>query len=83
MLTFNDYIKRYSGLTFDLHYTEKYKAKSLQIWIKRIYSVASILHFNYECLWDISEQEFIVLEELAREVIEKQKEAKQRLLEKK
>lgn len=79
---FDRYIARYKGLTFDLHYSEQHKAEGYKIWVRRIYAVASILHFSYSELWDLSEQEFLVLEELSQEIVRKQKEARQQLLEK-
>lgn len=62
-------------MTFDLHYPDNLKAEAYRNWIRRIYSVSSILHISYSELWDLPEQEFLVLEEIALQTMEKQKDA--------
>lgn len=58
-------------MTFDLHYPDDLKAEAYKNWIRRIYSVSSILHISYSELWDLPEQEFLVLEELALQTMQK------------
>ena len=59
-------------MTFDLHYPEGLKAEAYKNWIRRIYSVSSILRISYSELWDLPEQEFLVLEEIALQTMQKQ-----------
>ncbi|MCM1323010.1 MAG: hypothetical protein NC218_02390 [Acetobacter sp.] len=68
-------------MTFDLHYSNDKKADAFRMWIRRIYSVANILGMSYSELWELPEQEFLVLEELSVEVREKREQQKQELLE--
>lgn len=68
-------------LTFDLHVDNKYKAAQLKNWIQRVYSVAATLQMSYSELWDLPEQEFLVLEELSAEVQKKQEAQKREILE--
>lgn len=58
-------------MTFDLHYPDDLKAEAYKNWIRRIYSVSSILRISYSELWDLPEQEFLVLEELALQTMQK------------
>ena len=62
-------------MTFDLHYPDDVKAEAYKNWIRRIYSVSSILHISYSELWDLPEQEFLVLEEIALQTMKKQEDA--------
>ena len=62
-------------MTFDLHYPDNVKAEAYRNWIRRIYSVSSILHISYSELWDLPEQEFLVLEEIALQTMKKQEDA--------
>lgn len=59
-------------MTFDLHYPDEIKAEAYKNWIRRIYSVSSILNISYSELWDLPEQEFLVLEEIALQTMQKQ-----------
>lgn len=58
-------------MTFDLHYPDDIKAEAYKNWIRRIYSVSSILRISYSELWDLPEQEFLVLEEIALQTMQK------------
>lgn len=58
-------------MTFDLHYPDDLKAEAYKNWIRRIYSVSSILRISYSELWDLPEQEFLVLEEIALQTMQK------------
>lgn len=62
-------------MVFDLHYPDELKAEAYKNWIKRIYSVSSILRISYSELWDLPEQEFLVLEEIALQTMKKQEDA--------
>lgn len=66
-------------MTFDLQYSNEHKAEAYKIWVKRVYAVANTLSLSYAELWDLPEQEFLVLEELAIEQREKQLAAKREL----
>ena len=68
-------------MTFDLHYSNDKKAEAFKIWVRRIYSVSNILGMSYSELWELPEQEFLVLEELANEVREKREQQKKDLAE--
>jgi hypothetical protein len=68
-------------MTFDLHYKNETKSEAFKIWVKRIYLVASTLNLSYKELWELPEQEFLVLEEISDEVIKKKKENQEKLLE--
>ena len=58
-------------MTFDLHYPDDLKAEAYKNWIRRIYSVSSILRISYSELWDLPEKEFLVLEEIALQTMQK------------
>lgn len=68
-------------MTFDLHYSNEHKAEAFKIWVKRVYAVASTLRLSYAELWDLPEQEFLVLEELAIEAREREVAARKALQE--
>jgi hypothetical protein len=67
-------------MTFDLHYPNEKKSDAFKTWVRRIYLVASTLNLSYNELWELPEQEFLVLEEISEEVIKKKKEAQEKLL---
>lgn len=68
-------------MTFDLHYSNEHKAEAYKLWVKRIYAVASTLNLSYAELWDLPEQEFLVLEEIAAEQREAEIEKRKKLQE--
>ena len=67
-------------MTFDLHYPNNRKATMYRMWVQRVYTVASVLELSYSELWELPEQEFLVLEELAREIQKKRQEERQKLV---
>ena len=66
-------------MTFDLHYPNDCKAEAFTMWVKRIYYVASTLALSYNELWELPEQEFLVLEEIAITIIEERKRKKKEI----
>lgn len=68
------------NITFDLHYPNDKKSEAFKTWVKRVYLVASTLNLSYKELWELPEQEFLVLEEISEEVIKKRKENQEKLL---
>ena len=68
-------------MTFDLHYSNDKKAEAFRMWVRRIYSVSNTLGMSYSELWELPEQEFLVLEELSEEVRKKREEQKKELTE--
>lgn len=68
-------------MTFDLHYSNDQKAEAYKMWVRRVYLVASTLSLSYLELWELPEQEFLVLEEIATAIIEKRKQQKAEMLE--
>lgn len=68
-------------MTFDLHYSNDKKADAFRMWVRRIYSVANTLGLSYSELWELPEQEFLVLEEIKDEIIQKREEDKKKLME--
>ena len=64
-------------MTFDLHYSNDRKAEAYKMWVRRVYYVASVLELSYSELWDLPEQEFLVLEGLAAEVLAARKKRKE------
>ncbi len=67
-------------MTFDLHYSNDKKPEVYRMWVRRIYSVANTLGMSYSELWELSEQEFLVLEELAKEVQESREQQRKEIL---
>lgn len=67
-------------MTFDLHYDRERKAEEFRTWIRRVYLVASTLQLSYKELWELPEQEFLVLEEIARETIKRKQEQQEKAL---
>lgn len=63
-------------MTFDLHYPNDKKAEAFKMWVRRVYYVASTLKLSYTELWELPEQEFLVLEEIAVAIIEERKKKK-------
>lgn len=66
-------------MTFDLHCSNEEKSENFKAWVKRIYLVSSTLNLNYSELWDLPEQEFMVLEGISDEVTKAKKEMQQKL----
>ena len=66
-------------MTFDLHYPNEQKAEAFKLWVRRIYIVASTLSLSYKELWDLPEQEFLVLEQISDEIIKRKKEEQDRI----
>lgn len=66
-------------MTFDLHYSNDQKAEAFRIWVRRIYYVASTLNLSYLEMWELPEQEFLILEEMALAIIEERKRRKKEL----
>ena len=66
-------------MIFDLHYKNEQKAEAFKMWVKRIYLVASNLSLSYTELWELPEQEFIILEQLSDDIIKKKQEAQEEL----
>lgn len=66
-------------MIFDLHYKNEDKAEAFKMWVKRVYMVASTLNLSYKELWELPEQEFLILEQISDEIIKKQKEAQEEL----
>ena len=64
-------------MTFDLQAPNERKPEIYKNWIRRVAFVAMTLKFSYSELWELPEQEFLVLEELAVEIQNKQKQALQ------
>lgn len=67
-------------MTFDLHYPNDVKAAAYKNWVKRVYVVASTLNLSYLELWELPEQEFLVLEEIALEMQQRAKEQKEEIM---
>lgn len=67
-------------MTFDLHYPNDKKAAAYRMWVQRVYTVANILELSYLEMWELPEQEFLVLEEMAQEIQKKRLEQKQQLI---
>ena len=61
-------------MTFDLHYRNDQKAEAFKLWVKRVYLVANTLSLSYKELWDLPEQEFLLLEEMSDEIIKRKEE---------
>ena len=59
-------------MTFDLHYSNDKKADAFRMWVRRL---------SYSELWELPEQEFLVLEEIKDEIIQKREEDKKKLME--
>ena len=68
-------------MVFDLHVDNDKKAELLKIWIKRAYYVASTLQLSYLEMWELPEQEFLVLEEIAMQILDERKKKQQELKE--
>lgn len=69
-------------LTFDLHEDNNRKAEQYRNMVKRVLTTANTLSLNYSELWDLPMQEYLVLEEQAEKVIEKQKKDREELMKK-
>ena len=69
-------------LTFDLHYDNDKKAEMYKLWVERVYSAANTLQMSYSELWDLPEQEFLLLENIANKIKKKQEEDRKQILDK-
>ena len=69
-------------LTFDLQEDNDKKAEQYRRMVKRVLTTANTLSLNYSELWDLPMQEYLVLEEQAEKVIEKQKRERDELMKK-
>lgn len=69
-------------LTFDLQEDNDKKAEQYRRMVKRVLTTANTLSLNYSELWDLPMQEYLVLEEQAEKVIEKQKKERDELMKK-
>lgn len=69
------------NLTFDLQYRREIKAEAYRMWIRRVYNVSATLKMSYSELWDLPEQEFLVLENLAIEIQDKEKQQQKEIVE--
>ena len=67
-------------MTFDLHLSSDLKSDEYELWVKRIYAVSSTLNISYETLWNIPEYEFLILENISKETIDKRQQRQQELL---
>ena len=64
-------------MTFDLLFdpeTEEgriAKIDQFELWVRRVYNVSSILSIPYKDLWELPEAEFLILERIAEEELQK------------
>ena len=58
-------------MLFDLY--DIPKEKEYEHWVKRVHFVAHVLNYDYFKLWDLTEVEFKILEDLANEEIDQRK----------
>lgn len=66
-------------MIFDLHYKNEDKADAFKMWVRRVYLVASTLSLSYKELWELPEQEFLILEQISDEIIKKKREAQEQM----
>lgn len=68
--------------TFDLQEDNNRKAEQYRNMVQRVLTTANTLSLSYSELWDLPMQEYLVLEEQAEKVIEKQKKDREEILQK-
>lgn len=68
-------------MTFDLHLDEKDKQGEYTSWINRILFVSNTLEISYSEIWQLPEQEFLLLERIAQEIKENTKQKQEQLKE--
>lgn len=67
-------------MTLDLHLDPEYKAEEYEMWVKRIYFVSSTLSIPYDSIWQMTEYEFSIFENLAKEELDKREKKQQEIL---
>lgn len=66
-------------MTFDLHLELEQKAEEFDLWVRRIFTVSSTLSISYDSLWQMTEHEFLILEGLAKEELDRREKRQQEL----
>lgn len=66
--------------TLDLFQNQKDKTLEYQMWVRRIMMVSSTSQIPYDSLWQMTETEFRIVEELSREILNKKKENRDSLI---
>ena len=66
-------------MTFDLHLELEQKAEEFDLWVRRIFTVSSTLSIPYDSLWQMTEHEFLILEGLAKEEVDRREQRQQEL----
>lgn len=67
-------------MTLDLHLDPEQKGEEFDMWVRRIYAVSSTLSIPYDSLWQMTEHEFIILENLAKEELDRREKRQQEML---
>ena len=66
-------------MTFDLHLELEQKAEEFDLWVRRIFTVSSTLSIPSDSLWQMTEHEFLILEGLAKEELDRREQRRQEL----
>ena len=66
-------------MTFDLHLELEQKAEEFDLWVRLISTVSSTLSIPYDSLWQMTEHEFLILEGLAKEELDRREKRQQEL----
>lgn len=67
-------------MTFDLHLSPNLKSEEYELWVNRVYTVSSTLNIPYDSIWQMTEYEFLIFENIAKETIDKRQQKQQELI---
>lgn len=67
-------------MTFDLHLSPNLKSDEYELWVNRVFTVSSTLNIPYDSIWQMTEYEFLIFENLTKETLEKREKKSQELL---